>query len=55
MRSGAAAATTIATQNPDMAPWAILIGAGITGILGGLGNWGRTTGGFAKALFGWIG
>ena len=45
----------IVANNPELAPVALLLGTGITGALGGIGNHARTMGGWAKRIFGWIG
>lgn len=52
---GNAVSTSIIASNPELVPFAWMLGAGITGVLGGLGNWSRTRGGLPKAFFGWIG
>lgn len=45
----------IVSNNPEMAPFLPVMAMGFTGLATGIGNFARTTGGWAKALFGWIG
>ena len=52
---GMGIAEILVQTNPELVPWRPVLLPAVAGIFGGLGNIARTSGGWVKALFGWIG